>query len=717
MKRSILLFLLLLVAPGFNALAQDSASLSGHVLDRDGKPIVGATIRIAGTKQGAYAKAPDGRYLIANIKAGAHDIEFSAVGYQKQTHNVQIRVHATTTLDVRLATGGVQGKMVIVSGARAPARPDRAATVRSTSADDLERSARTSLQGAVALAPPGSSQAVAHSPRTDRPQETQIRVRGGRAAGSESGDASFQGAFGAASSAVYPTVAVVSSGPTAEYDEHASRSGNVQGASDTVASGEGYNPIVENRFVAPRAEPFSTFSIDVDAASYTNVRRFISGGQAPPRDAVRIEEMINYFRYEYPNPIDEHPFSITTEMARCPWDPSHRLVRIGLQGRRVDEEAMPPANLVFLIDVSGSMNSEDKLPLLKSALKLLVEKLREEDRVAIVTYAGAAGLVLPSTSGAKKKEIIDAIDRLGAGGSTAGEAGIRRAYQVARANMRPSGNNRVILATDGDFNVGVTSITELVAMIEEERKDGVFLTALGVGTGNYQDATMEQLADHGNGNYYYLDRLDEARRVLVSELAGTLFTIAKDVKIQVEFNPEKVASYRLIGYENRMLTAEDFTDDRKDAGELGAGHSVTALYEIVPGRAADKSGSGIDLSSTRVDGFGGASLGVIPPGLSQDEMMAVRLRYKQPSDSVSRLIHHPVEASDIAIGSASEDMRFAASVAELGLLLRGSSYKGSASIDDVISLARAGRGSDLDGHRGEFLSMVEAYRRTTTIGN
>lgn len=344
---------------------------------------------------------------------------------------------------------------------------------------------------------------------------------------------------------------------------------------------EEYGRITENEFLAAVNNPLSTFSIDVDTASYSNVRRFINQGQLPPADAVRIEELINYFKYKYPEPDGDEPFSISAELAACPWEPAHKLVHIGLQGKRIPLANAPANNLVFLIDTSGSMDSPDKLPLLKSAFKLLTDQLREQDRVAIVVYAGSAGLVLPSTSGSDKKTILSAIDKLEAGGSTAGGAGIDLAYEVARTSFIPSANNRVILATDGDFNVGVSSDGDLLRLIEREREAGVFLTVLGFGAGNIKDSKMELLADKGNGNYAYVDTIHEARKMLVSGLGGTLNTIAKDVKVQVEFNPANVQAYRLIGYENRLMRAEEFNDDKKDAGELGAGHSVTALYEII----------------------------------------------------------------------------------------------------------------------------------------
>ena len=351
---------------------------------------------------------------------------------------------------------------------------------------------------------------------------------------------------------------------------------------DTDYNTEDYDGIVENRFLTVTENALSTFSIDVDAASYSNVRRFLQSGQLPPAGAVRTEEMINYFHYDYPQPKNEDPFSINTEMAACPWNPAHRLVLIGLQGKKIPVENLPASNIVFLIDVSGSMMDENKLPLVKASMKMLVDQLREQDKVSLVVYAGNAGLVLPATSGANKNAIKDAIDKLEAGGSTAGGQGIQLAYKTAKENFLKGGNNRVILCTDGDFNVGASSDDDLVRMIEEERKSGVFLTVLGYGMGNYKDNKMEKLADKGNGNHAYIDGLSEAKKVLVNEFGGTLFTIAKDVKLQVEFNPAKVQAYRLIGYENRMLNKEDFNNDKKDAGELGSGHTVTALYEVIP---------------------------------------------------------------------------------------------------------------------------------------
>jgi Ca-activated chloride channel homolog len=440
---------------------------------------------------------------------------------------------------------------------------------------------------------------------------------------------------------------------------------------DVAHNTEEYGRFDENPFLRPGDEPLSTFSIDVDRASYANVRRFVRNGQKPPRDAVRIEEMVNYFTYDYPDP-ESDPFSITTEVARCPWNEKHKLMLIGLQGKRMKTEDLPPNNLVFLIDSSGSMRTADKLPLVKAGLELLVEQLRPQDRVAIVTYAGSAGLVLPSTPGSKRGTILEAIHGLEARGSTAGAEGIVLAYEVAKENFLERGNNRVILATDGDFNVGVSSDGELEQLIEQKRRDRIFLTVLGFGTGNIKDSKMELLADKGNGNYAYIDSLHEARKTLVHEMGATLFTIAKDVKIQVEFNPSVVGAYRLIGYENRVMRSQDFNDDAKDAGELGAGHSVTALYEIVPPGESIPGGSVDPLKYQSVSAKSGGA-----------ELATVKLRYKEPDGDTSRLLTRVVGAE--ANRFLSDNLQLASAVAQLGMLLRDSPHKGAASFDDVIS--------------------------------
>lgn len=466
---------------------------------------------------------------------------------------------------------------------------------------------------------------------------------------------------------------------------------------------EDYSPINENIFHNPGRNPLSTFSIDVDAASYSNVRRFITGSQMPPGDAVRIEEMINYFTYDYPQPEGEAPFAIFTEAGKCPWNEGHYLVHIGLQGKIIPTTDLPPSNLVFLIDVSGSMNTANKLPLLKSAFKLLVNELRAKDKISIVVYAGAAGVVLPSTSGDRKDQIIGALDNLKAGGSTAGGQGIRLAYKIAGENFMIKGNNRVILATDGDFNVGESSNGAMEELIEKERESGVFLTVLGFGMGNYKDSKMEILADKGNGNYAYIDNILEAKKVFVNEFGGTLFTIAKDVKIQVEFNPAIVQAYRLIGYENRKLRDEDFNDDKKDAGELGSGHTVTALYEIIPAGVEDSYTGTIDpLKYQKQESRN--------TGQFRDEMMTVKLRYKLPDENNSQLITRIIKNHANDFEKTSDNFRFSASVASFGMLLRDSAFKGSSSYDQVLEWARNSSGKDQEGYRAEFVRLVETTK-------
>lgn len=461
---------------------------------------------------------------------------------------------------------------------------------------------------------------------------------------------------------------------------------------------EGYDAISENRFLAASNTPLSTFSIDVDAAAYSNVRRFLQNGQLPPAGAVRIEEMINYFRYEYPQPKGEAPFSINTEISDCPWNSKHKLALIGLQGKKITMENLPASNLVFLIDVSGSMMDENKLPLVRSSMKLLVDQLRQQDKVAIVVYAGSAGQVLPSTNGYEKTKIKDAIDKLEAGGSTAGGEGIKLAYRIAKENFVEDGNNRVILCTDGDFNVGVTSNDALERLIEEERKSGVFLTVLGYGTGNYQDSKMQRLANKGNGNHAYIDNLVEARKVLVSEFGGTLFTIAKDVKLQIEFNPTRVHAYRLIGYENRLLNKEDFNNDQKDAGDLGSGHTVTALYEIIPVGVQSKFIEPVDSLKYQTK---------LHPVAGSGELMTIKFRYKKPDANVSKLLEHAVVDKQVQLANTSANFRFAAAVASFGMLLRNSEFKQQASYDQAWQLAKDALQNDEEGYRSEFLKLVK----------
>jgi len=487
------------------------------------------------------------------------------------------------------------------------------------------------------------------------------------------------------------------------YKKDACISENLSGGYNTAYSDlpyiehntESYDVINDNNFKNVTEQPVSTFSIDVDRASYANVRRFLNNNTMPPKDAVRVEEMINYFDYEYPQPDNGNPFSINLEMGDCPWNNGHKLLLVGLQGEQVSVASIPPSNFVFLIDVSGSMNSPNKLPLVKQSLKILIDNLRPVDKVAIVVYAGAAGLVLESTPGSNKQKILGAIDQLQAGGSTAGGAGIKFAYKVAKENLIPKGNNRVILASDGDFNVGASSDAEMVRLIEEKRNEGVFLTILGYGMGNYKDSKMEQLSNAGNGNYAYIDNILESKKMFGHELWGTLYTIAKDVKIQVEFNPGKVKAYRLIGYENRLLNREDFNDDKKDAGEIGSGHTVTALYEIVPADSEEeiKNSDPLVYQKTNL--------------VKSDDIMTLKVRYKKPDEDISNLIEKKITEKDVKSKSLSDNFVFASAVAEFGMLLRNSEFKGNASYPAVVARAQQAKGNDKYGYRSEFIKLVE----------
>jgi Ca-activated chloride channel family protein len=644
-----------LVAPALHAQA-GSGVVFGKVADAaTGLSVAGATVVLVPSGKRARSKL-DGSFTIVGLPPGGYTLVCRKPGYQ-----------TTRTPGLRLAAG---------------ARLEQACLLQPAPRAEEKRDAHR----AAALAPRSERQ----EPEADRYgvgygtlSGKRARVVGGVVAGT------YGGTLAPAHSNAAPAAPAP---PPADVELGANR--------------EGYETRDENPFVAPTDQPLSTFSIDVDTAGYANLRRFIEGErQLPPRDAVKIEEMVNYFPYTYADPRGELPFAVTTELAAAPWNEGHHLVRIGVQGRRMSTANLPASNLVFLLDVSGSMSSPDKLPLLKSALSLLVNELRPNDRVAIVVYAGAAGLVLPSTPGTQKDRILAALDQLQSGGSTAGSAGIALAYEVARENFIRGGNNRVILATDGDFNVGPSSDAELVRLIEDKRKQGVFLTVLGFGTGNYQDAKMEKLADTGNGNHAYIDSLAEARKVLVSEMGGTLFTIAKDVKLQIEFNPAEVKAYRLIGYENRMLAARDFNDDKKDAGELGAGHSVTAFYELIPAGSPEPVAGVDELKYQKVAATGAAA---------STELLTLKLRYKAPDGDTSKLITTAVEDAPAALARTSDDFRFATAVVELGLILRGSEHRGTASYDRLLRRAEGALGADRGGYRAAFLQLARTAQALGT---
>jgi Ca-activated chloride channel family protein len=463
-----------------------------------------------------------------------------------------------------------------------------------------------------------------------------------------------------------------------------------------------YNKIEDNPFKSAQKEPLSTFSIDVDNASYSQVRYNIERGQLPQKDVVRIEEMINYFDYEYKQPTGEHPFTINTELASCPWNPQNKLVHIGLQGKTLDYQNLKPSNLVFLIDISGSMDEENKLPLVKKSMAVLLNELSEKDKVSIVVYAGSEGLALPATPANQKDKIMEALDNLKAGGGTAGGKGITLAYKIAEENLIKGGNNRIILCSDGDFNVGVSSTAELVRMVEEKRKLDIYLTICGFGMGNYKDGRLEDVAKNANGNYFYIDNLQEAQKVFAKEMRANMFTIAKDVKIQVEFNPKWVQAYRLIGYENRVMANEDFNDDKKDAGELGAGHTVTALYEIVPVGVKSEYFPKTDDLKYQQNQLSNQS--------QTNELMTVKFRYKPLKKEESVLITQTIEKNAQDWESTSDNFRFSASVASFGMILRESPYKGKSNYEQILSMARGSKGKDDNGYRSDFIQMVESAK-------
>ena len=649
--------------------------VEGFVRDQAGAAIANAQVFVIGSASSSLTDAR-GHYLIAGLRDGRIDMRAAFVGYRPLTiRAVPIKQGQTTQRDFVLEASVVEVSALEVRDERN--RPTDALADRELRRTD------------------GQAQGAAGTPAPTKAANgfSEATITTGASAAE----------FGNARSGV---ISLDNSGRVGPSSQPCCYRQVSPPPANNNFNTEEYSHIRENGFRPVASAPLSTFSIDVDKASYANVRRFLNQGSLPPADAVRLEEMINYFTYDLPEPRGEHPFSITTEVGAAPWAPQHRLVRIGIQGKRLRGERMPPSNLVFLIDVSGSMGEPNKLPLVKRSLRLLVDQLDERDHVSIVVYAGNAGLALPCTPGAERTRILNAIDNLEAGGSTAGGAGIQLAYRIARENFVAEGNNRVILATDGDFNVGASSEGELVRLIEQERRSGVFLTVLGFGTGNYADARMESLADKGNGNYFYIDNLMEGRKVFVEELQGTLFTIAKDVKIQVEFNPAEVASYRLVGYENRALRDEDFNNDSIDAGELGAGHTVTALYEIIPVGGEGPS------TVPRVDPLR-YQRPAPRPDAPRGELLTVKLRYQRPEGSTSQLLEAPVRDVERRDQRLSDDFGFATAVAEFGMLLRNSEFKGTSSGSSVLEMARAHRGEDRDGYRAEFIQLVRAWQTLT----
>lgn len=712
MRRTLFLLpaTLLLLPIILTALHAQTGSIKGRVLDSAGAPLNRATVRIEGTSRGGYTSA-EGKFLVGNIPIGTFDVRITFAGKQEYIAK-SVRIEQEKTVDIGTITmlDKVTTTRIVIAAYRA--NLDNPGAVDVKSGEDILRTTRGS-QNALATVALGASACGTQG---------NLAIRGMRASdailrvdGVEQSDR-FSGSTG--NNNLTPSVLGLAELQVDASGDDASKNNSFGGGVElTTRNGENeldaphqsvlgirHDSLPENPFYNPLYQALSTFSIDVDVASYALVRSYLNAGTMPLPEGVRIEEMINRFHYSYPQPEGDRPFSVTLDAAECPWRRNSQIVRVGIQGRTIAMDQLPPANLVFLIDVSGSMQSVERLPLLKRAFRSMVEHLRPQDRVAIVTYAGASGLALPSTSGEHKEEILAALDRLEAGGSTNGAEGILLAYRTARENATDGSNNRVILATDGDFNVGITDDSDLVRLIEEERRGNIFLTTLGVGTSGYSDKRMETLADRGDGNYAYLDNDKEAERVLVGQIAGTLYTIAKDVKVQVEFDPRRVAAYRLIGYENRTLAAEDFDNDRRDAGELGAGHTVTALYEVVP-VGAERSVEELRINDT---------LEIPRTLLPNEAMVRVRLRYKQPTDSVSQLVEASVPNRATRIEAASPDFRFAAGVAAFGMLLRHSQHRGSADQDMVLRLAGYASGERMSDERAEFIELV---KKAGEIGN
>ena len=689
-------------------------TISGIVIDDTNLPLPGVSINIKGTKEGTQTDF-NGKYSIQVSKGG--QLTFSYLGFESQT----IKVGSSNSINVKLLPASNTLDEVVVIGYATQKREQVTGSVINIKSEAIERYPTTNVQQAVSGRVAGvaiTNNNVGAAPNImirgiSTNNNTPLYVIDGVPYENEPKldpkniksvdvlkdvtSSAIYGAKGSNGVVLITTQNGIYKGLTEK--ELKAKLDTINTYSQPTPNQEDYENFVENPFETPKTAPLSTFSIDVDNASYTNIRRFINNGQAVPKDAVRIEEMMNFFKYSYPQPTDKHPFSINTEYSDCPWNSKHQLLKIGLQGKNIPTDDLPASNLVFLIDVSGSMSNANKLPLLKQSLKILLNELRKEDKVSIVVYAGAAGLVLPSTSGDQKQTIINALDNLNAGGSTAGGAGIELAYKTALENFIKGGNNRVILATDGDFNVGSSSNKDMETLIEEKRKSGVFLTCLGYGMGNYKDSKMEVLANKGNGNYAYIDNIQEANRFLGKEFKGAMFAIAKDVKIQIEFNPKHVQSYRLIGYENRKLRPEDFKNDAIDAGELGSGHTVTALYEIIP-TGIESTYSLPDLKYTNTTNTANYST----------ELATIKFRYKKPDGDKSIEMVQTINDKTVALKTTSEDFKFTTAVAWFGLKLRDSKLVSDKETSSILALAKGGLSKDIDGYKAELIRLIETVQ-------
>lgn len=695
----------MVVLLSFTGFSQE-LTITGTVTSADdGLPLPGANVVVKGTSRVAQTDF-DGNYEIKAKKADY--LVFSYVGFEI----IEIEIKDSVEIDVAMELNKEQLDEVVITGYRTQYKAKSAVSSVRVTAESIENRPRRGFTQTLSGQVPGLNITTS----TGQPGGNSfVQLRGVASINGNTepliiidGAPVSESEFRKLKAKDIKDIQILKdSGATAIYGNRGANgvvvintqqgNGNAELSILEESNNESYSEITENDFEHTKVSPLSTFSIDVDKASYSNIRRLLNNGQNVPSDAVKIEEMINYFDYDYPQPKDNHPFSINTEVTVTPWNKTTKLVKIGLQGKTYETENLPPSNLTFLIDVSGSMDSSNKLGLLKQAFKLLVNQLREQDRVSIVVYAGAAGVVLEPTSGKHKEKILNALNNLRAGGSTAGGQGIRLAYKLAKKNFKKNGNNRVILATDGDFNVGPSSDKAMERLIEEKRKSGVFLSVLGFGYGNYKDSKLETLADKGNGNHAYIDTMQEAQKVFGKEFGGTLYTIAKDVKIQVEFNPINVQAYRLIGYENRLLDDEDFIDDTKDAGELGSGHKVTALYEVIP--VGVNSPYLKEVSDLKYTNNSNTS--------NSNELFTVKFRYKKPSEDKSIEMVHVQEN---VISDMSEDLKFAAAVALFGMQLRQSKYYNDVTIDNVIALAKEGKGNDKDGYRSEFIRLVESYQ-------
>lgn len=674
------ILLLLAVWLGGTSAVLAQTSLYGKVTDDNGEPIIFGSVALY--KNGVLTTGAetdfDGNYNFSNVDPGTYDVEVSYVGYSPaRISGVLVKAGKANKLDVVLSSDAVNLDEIVVVEYKVPLIEQD-----NTTSGSVMTFGRGSIQG--------GGRGIYRSPRSNsrKRKKNKKKTQTITSAHTQNLPTRNINAIAATSAGVSTSNGnnVVVRGTRDNATDYYVDGIRVRGQQipeteemPKPSSGEDYTSIPENQYINASTEVFSTFSIDVDKAAYSNVRRFVNQKQLPPVEAVRTEELINYFQYDYPQPEDEHPFAVYTELSECPWQQDHQLLHIGLKGREQDPADAPPANLVFLIDISGSMSSANKLPLVIEAFELLVEQLRAQDRVSIVTYAGSFKVALEPCPGDKKNKIISALRAMRSGGGTAGGPALERAYELAAQYFDPEGSNRVIMATDGDFNIGISSPEELEKFIEKKRKTGIYLSVLGFGMGNLKDNRLEVLADKGNGNYAYIDNIEEAEKLFITEMTGTLYAIAKDVKLQIEFDKEAVESYRLIGYENRMLEKEDFEDDTKDAGELGAGHTVTALYEIVP--------------------KGNAS--------SSEELVTVHLRYKQPKEEQSYYLSHKVSGGAIPLAQSSDNFRFSASVAAYALCLRQSSFMEGSTYELAKELANGARQDDLEGEKAAFVEMVK----------